>query len=133
MELLGCDMTNIRKLLINEAVALDPHKLTELCVTHGEAGAEAIVGRAIETLSIGMAQVERAYVDQDLNNLARQATLLLPVAEEIGMTTFSNVADDVISCARAAEIMPLAATLSRLIRIADKSLTAVWDMENMTL
>ena len=126
-------MSNIRKLVIDEVITLDPHKLTELCVTHGEAGAEAIVGRAIETLSIGLTQVERAYAEQDLKGLAQHASELLPVADEIGMTTFSNVADEVITCARAAEVMPLAATLSRLIRIADKSLTAVWDMENMTL
>jgi hypothetical protein len=133
VEILGCNMSNVRKLLINEVVALDPHKLTELCVLHGEAGAEAFVGQSIETLSVGLSKVERAYVEQDLNSLAQHASELLPVADEIGMTTFSNVADDVIVCARAAEIMPLAATLSRLIRIADKSLTAVWDMENMTL
>jgi hypothetical protein len=133
MEFFGDQMLNVRKLLINEAVALDPHKLTELCVMHGEAGAEAIVGRTIEALSIGLAKVERAYVEQDLKSLADHASTLLPLAEEIGMTTFSNVTDDVITCARAAEIMPLAATLSRLIRIADKSLTAVWDMENITV
>ena len=132
-QFLGCDMSNVRKLLINEVVALDPHKLTELCVRHGEAGAEDIVGNAIEQLSIGLSKVERAYLEQDLNSLAQHASQLLPVADEIGMTTFSNVADDVITCARAAEIMPLAATLSRLIRIADKSLTAVWDMENITI
>lgn len=126
-------MSNVRKLMINEAVTLDPHKLTELCVLHGEAGAEDIVGHAIETLSIGMSKVERAYVDQDLKSLAQHAKTLLPIAEEIGMTTFSNVAGDVITCAKAAEIMPLAATLSRLIRIADKSLTAVWDMEHIKL
>jgi hypothetical protein len=126
-------MSNVRKLLINEVITLDPHKLTELCVQHGEAGAEDIVGNAIETLSIGLAKVERAYVEQDLKSLAQHAASLLPIADDIGMTTFSNVADDVIICARAAEIMPLAATLSRLIRIADKSLTAVWDMENITL
>ena len=126
-------MSNVRELLINEVVALDPHKLTELCVRHGEAKAEDIVGHAIEQLSIGISKVERAYLEQDLNSLAQHASKLLPVADEIGMTTLSNVADDVIICAQAAEIMPLAATLSRLIRIADKSLTAVWDMENITI
>lgn len=112
---------------------LDPFKLTELCVSEGEAGAEAMVSDVIERLSVELGHVEQAYVAQDLKALAAHAKALIPLANKIGMTTFAKVTGDVVQCAKAAEILPLAATLSRLIRIADKSLTAVWDMENITI
>ncbi|MEP5762488.1 MAG: hypothetical protein ABJ327_24855 [Litoreibacter sp.] len=126
-------MSNVRKLVINEIVVLDALKLTELCVAKGEAGAEALVGDVIERLSIELNLVEQAYIAQDLSTLVTHAKALIPLANQIGMTTFAKVTEDVVQCARAAEIMPLAATLSRLVRIADKSLTTLWDMENITI
>ena len=112
---------------------VDPSKLSELCNVHGEIGTEVFVGRSLETLSKAMGCVEDSYVEQDLCALVTHAQHLVSIAEQLGMTTFAQVGRDVIVCAKAAEIIPLSATLGRLIRISEHSLTAIWDMENITL
>ncbi|WP_083588649.1 hypothetical protein [Litoreibacter ascidiaceicola] len=124
-------MQDVLKLEMREPVRVDPDRLVELCVSMGEARAEALITTAMEELARGMVAIEDAYVAQNMDVLTRRADLLVKTAENIGMTTFSRVADDVAACGRLREGVSLGATLNRLRRIADRSLSAVWDMQNM--
>lgn len=126
-------MSNVRNLKMNEIVMVDPSKMSDLFDVHGQIGAEVFVGRALETLSDAIGRVEDAYVEQDLKTLVHNAQKLVTVGDQLGMTSLASVSRDVVICAKAAEIIPLAATLGRLIRISEHSLTAIWDMENITL
>lgn len=126
-------MSNIVPLAISEPIHLDPFRLTELCTVQGEAGAEAMVGQTMEELAHGLGRVEDAFVEQNLSEVAERAEKLLPLADHVGMTTFARVTRDVIFCAKGAHMVALGATLERLVRIADTSLNAVWDMENQGL
>ncbi|SHF37779.1 hypothetical protein SAMN05444273_105328 [Litoreibacter ascidiaceicola] len=128
---MGCVMQDVLKLEMREPVRVDPDRLVELCVSMGEARAEALITTAMEELARGMVAIEDAYVAQNMDVLTRRADLLVKTAENIGMTTFSRVADDVAACGRLREGVSLGATLNRLRRIADRSLSAVWDMQNM--
>jgi hypothetical protein len=49
------------------------------------------------------------------------------------MKTFARVAGDVAECANIGQIIPLTATLERLRRIADKSLNAMCDMQDISV
>ncbi|WP_281857150.1 hypothetical protein [Litoreibacter halocynthiae] len=124
-------MQDVLKLEMREPVRVDPDRLVELCVSMGEARAEALITTAMEELARGMVAIEDAYAVQNMDVLTRRADLLVKTAENIGMTTFSRVADDVAACGRLKEGVSLGATLNRLRRIADRSLSAVWDMQNM--
>ena len=128
---MGYVMQDVLKLEMREPVRVDPDRLVELCVSMGEARAEALITTAMEELARGMVAIEDAYVAQNMDVLTRRADLLVKTAENIGMTTFSRVADDVAACGRLREGVSLGATLNRLRRIADRSLSAVWDMQNM--
>ncbi len=128
---MGCVMQDVLKLEMREPVRVDPDRLVELCVSMGEARAEALITTAMEELARGMVAIEDAYAVQNMDVLTRRADLLVKTAENIGMTTFSRVADDVAACGRLKEGVSLGATLNRLRRIADRSLSAVWDMQNM--
>ena len=128
---MGCVMQDVLKLEMREPVRVDPDRLVELCVSMGEARAEALITTAMEELARGMVAIEDAYGAKNMDVLTRRADLLVKTAENIGMTTFSRVADDVAACGRLREGVSLGATLNRLRRIADRSLSAVWDMQNM--
>ncbi|TDT73689.1 hypothetical protein BDE40_2464 [Litoreibacter halocynthiae] len=128
---MGCVMQDVLKLEMREPVRVDPDRLVELCVSMGEARAEALITTAMEELARGMVAIEDAYAAQNMDVLTRRADLLVKTAENIGMTTFSRVADDVAACGRLKEGVSLGATLNRLRRIADRSLSAVWDMQNI--
>ncbi|PTX58016.1 hypothetical protein C8N43_2692 [Litoreibacter ponti] len=124
-------MEEICRLEMREAVTIDPDRLVELCVSMGELKAEAMITTAIEELARGIVEVETAYRQHDLHALQDRASVMAKTAEHIGMTTFARVAEDVMACAQACEGIPLAATLTRLRRIADRSLSAVWDMQDI--
>ncbi len=90
-----------------------------------------MITTTMEDLAKGIIEVEEAYLNRDLERMAQKADLMVKTANQIGMTTFSRVADDVATCGRNREGVPLAATLNRLRRIADRSLSAVWDMQDL--
>ncbi|RLJ41394.1 hypothetical protein BCF46_3187 [Litoreibacter meonggei] len=122
-------MQDVLKLEMREPVRVDPDRLVELCVSMGEMRAETLITNAMEDLVKGMIEIENAYIAQNMDILTCQADHLVRTADNIGMTTFSRVADDVATCGRLREGVSLAATLNRLQRIADRSLSAVGDMQ----
>lgn len=128
---MGYGMQDVVTLEMREPVRVDPDRLVELCVSLGEVRAEAVITTTMEELAKGIVEVEEAYLNQDLDCMSERADLLIETANQIGMTTFARVADDVAACGRNREGVPLAATLFRLRRIADRSLSAVWDMQDL--
>ena len=109
------------RLVHDEGVRLDGARLAALYAELGEAGAEAVICRAMEDL---------ASVLADLQRLADCAGLLARVAGDIGMATLVRVAGDVADCAARGDLTALTAVLARLVRIGDRSLTAVWDLQD---
>ncbi len=49
------------------------------------------------------------------------------------MLTLARIAGDVLRTADAGDVAAQAATLARLVRIADRSLNAVWDLRHLML
>jgi hypothetical protein len=58
---------------------------------------------------------------------------LIAISEQIGMLALARVANDVITTLDAGDVPATAATLSRLLQIGDKSLTAIWDLQDITI
>lgn len=126
-------LLEVSQIRINEPVTLDPDRLVELCVSLGEAGTEALVTETMTQLSIGVTDMENAYRARDLRAIRNCAVKLSKKADHIGLVTFARVCGDVADCAELGISVPLAATLTRLRRLADKTLTAAWDMTGMSL
>ena len=126
-------MQHMSQLNFPDRVTLDPDRLVELCVSMGAGGAEGLIAKSMEDLAIGLCDVESAYIAHDWPRIVAEANDLMPIAEHIGMTTFSRVLGDVAECAHTVQPVALAATLERLRRIAEKSLSAVWDMQDTNL
>ncbi|SPH24475.1 hypothetical protein DEA8626_03527 [Defluviimonas aquaemixtae] len=126
-------MAKLAVLRHEEGVRLNPDCLVALYAELGETGAEQIVARAMEELAARLSEIQRHADERNAAGVARAARLLIKVAEQIGMTSFASVAGDVLTTSAAGEAVAQAATLARLVRIGDRSLTAVWDLRDMTI
>lgn len=116
-----------------EAVRLDAGQLEKLYEELGEAGAEDVVCRALEELAVRLAQTERAWRAAQLGTMRKSARSLVAIAEQIGMNTLARVAGDVTVCADSGDHIALAATVTRLVRIGERSLSEIWDLQDLTL
>ncbi|MEM9968209.1 MAG: hypothetical protein AAF755_08935 [Pseudomonadota bacterium] len=116
-----------------EQVSVDQDRLSTLYAQLGETGAEEVVCRALEELALRLAQCETRYHEGAWPMLRKNARSLSAIAEQIGMTGLSTVAQDVTRCIDQGDHIALAATLSRLLRIGERSLIAIWDNQHLPL
>jgi len=117
----------------NETVRLDPGKLSELYAQLGEAGAEDVVCRAIEELAVRLSHCERLWRQDDIPNLRKSARSLIAIAEQIGMSAMAGIARDVTEAIDTDDQAAIAATLFRLLRVGERSLTAVWEQQDLSV
>ena len=126
-------MNQVLQIQLSESVKLDKERLGALYSQLGEASAEDVVCRALEELALRMSQCNKFYNEKNFNELRKNARTLIAIADQLGFHTFSRVAGDVTQCIDADDTTALAATLSRLLRIGERSLTAIWDLQNVTI
>ena len=120
-------------LIQKETVRLDPDRLGSLYRQLGEAGAEDVVCRAIEELAVRLAHCERLWRQKDHKGLRKCTRSLIAISDQIGMTTLARVADDVTQAIDTGNGAAVGATLFRLLRIGERSLTAVWDLQDLSV
>ncbi|MBE1285110.1 MAG: hypothetical protein GJ676_17490 [Rhodobacteraceae bacterium] len=112
---------------------MDPEKLEDLSRQLGESSAQDVVCRAIEELAVRLAHCERLWRAQDQVKLRKSARSLVAISEQIGMNALARVARDVTQAIDAEDYPAIGATVFRLMRVGERSLTAVWDMQDMTV
>ncbi|MFO1175636.1 MAG: hypothetical protein U1E48_10610 [Paracoccaceae bacterium] len=115
-----------------EGVRLDPDPLVALYSELGESGAERVLCRAMEDLRSRLSEILRHADEGRGTPVARTARQLGAVAAQIGLPTLARVAGDVVYSTEAGDPTAQAATLARLVRIGERSLSAVWDLRDMT-
>lgn len=120
-------------LLNDETVRLDPDRLGELYTQLGETGAQDVVCRAIEELAVRLSHCERLWRQRDWMQLRKSARSLVAISEQIGMCALARVARDVTQAIDADDLPAIGATLFRLLRVGERSLTAVWDLQDMSV
>lgn len=126
-------MAQVCVLHIEDEIGLDPERLGALYCQLGDRGAEDVVCRAMEELAVRLAELDALFRARKFAEAARLARSLIAIAEQIGMVGLARVAGDVAHCARGEDVPALAATLARLGRIADRSLTEVWDTQDLSI
>lgn len=117
----------------DESVRLDPDRLGGLYRQLGDRATEDVICRAIEELALRLTHCERLWRQQDRAGLRKAVRSLIAIADQIGMTTLARVATDVTAAVDAADEPAIGATLFRLMRIGEKSLTAVWDLQEFSV
>lgn len=126
-------MSCVTKINPSEDVAVNNDRLGALYAQMGEVSAEDILCRAMEELALRMSHCERLFRTDDHAGLRKSARSLIAIADQIGMDVLARVAGDVTYCIDRQDTVGLAATLNRLMRTGEGSLTAVWDLQDVTL
>ncbi|MGB1234390.1 MAG: hypothetical protein ACPG5U_01500 [Planktomarina sp.] len=124
-------MENISVLTHDETVDLDTEQLGALYAQLGESNADAVVCRALEELANRLSLIERSYYQSDFPALAKAARGLVGIADQVGMKKLSVIAKTVADLSKAGDAPALSATLARLIRMGDRSLAAIWEVQDM--
>lgn len=126
-------MANIEMLKPREGARLDADRVEMLYVQLGPIGAEDVVCRAMEELAYRLGHIDRLYCAQDWPEMRKNTRALAAIADQIGMTLLARVAGDVICCIDDGDGTALAATLSRLVRTGEMSLTEIWDLQDLSV
>lgn len=126
-------MNQISQILQQEPANLDHDQLGALYAQLGAVGAEDVLRRAMEELALRLSHSERLYQQSEMTDLRKSAHSLIGIAEQIGMSKLAGVAKDVSTAVDQGDMVAIAATLSRLMRVGEASLTAVWDLQDMSI
>ncbi|WP_420012527.1 hypothetical protein [Tateyamaria sp.] len=126
-------MNSVTQIRPAEPVRVDHDRLGALYSDTGHSGAEDVVCRAMEELALRMAHCDRLHRAGDLDELRKSARSLIAIADQIGMGLLAKVAADVMVCIDCGDRVALGATLGRLMRAGEGSLTAIWDLQDITI
>ncbi|MCJ7874196.1 hypothetical protein Q4577_09195 [Marinovum sp. 2_MG-2023] len=120
-------------LAYEEGVRLDQDRIQELYRQMGNEGAEDVVCRALEEIAVRMSYANKLHKRGELADLRKCLRSLAKIAEQVGMMDLAHVARDVCTCVDQADPVALAATLSRLARTGERSLSAIWEMQEFLM
>ncbi len=123
----------VRTMRPEAVVQVDRERLDHLYAQLGAANAEQIVLRAMEELAARLDKVEGSYKKGQFGEMQKAARSMIAISEQIGMETFARVASDVNMLATQDDGAALAATVARLKRIGERSLLAVWDLQDASV
>lgn len=123
----------VTTLMPSEQVRLDSQRLEILYNQLGEQGAEDVLCRAMEEMAIRIKQSERLYSAGAVKELRKTAHSLIAIADQVGLQTLASVASDVTVCIDRSDWIALGATFARLVRGSDQSITAIWDLQDITV
>lgn len=124
---------NVRVIDPCEQPHLEMRQLETLHEMLGPRAAEDVMCRAMEELAVRMGHIEKLFVKGARDEMRKHARALIAIAEQIGMASLARVAQDVVYCIDDCDRVALAATFSRLARVCDASLCAIWEVQDLQI
>ena len=112
---------------------MDAALLETLCADLGPHGAEDVVCRAMEELGQLLFQIHEIAIVGKREDLHRSLRRLAAIADQIGLCGLAQVARDVMACIEYGDTIAEAATLARLSRTGERSLSALWDLQDLSV
>lgn len=122
----------VTELPLGEPARFNPEQLENLCSTMGDVRAETEVALALERISHTLAGLGPTVEGGHVEYLRLSLSDLIRDAELIGMSTLARVARDVLDCEAGGNEVAFRATLARLTRVGDRSIHAVWDLDDLS-
>lgn len=120
-------MTKIAALAVTEPVSVDERRLHDIVNELGEVAATGLIQLALEQMALAVRALQEDARADNVLAITAQAERLSRLAWQVGLVTLAAVAIDIAECARHGDAVALEATLARLTRVADRSLTDIWD------
>ncbi len=121
------------KLRPSEAVQLDMRRLEEICLHFGCIGGEAAICAAMEDLAVLLERAQALWRAADFGELGLCARQISGIADRIGLAKLARVAGTVEALAGTRDDAALAANVSRLARLGERSLVAIWDVQDLSV
>lgn len=112
---------------------VDPSTISDLHRQLGDAGADAVISRALEEIANRLSLLERCHHQGQWDAFIKTAEGLHGVAGEVGLSLLAQVAGQTADCARSDDRIALTASLARLTRLGDRALTVFWDVSGATI
>ena len=122
-------MTKVVELCPAEYVVLEGERLGALAEDLGEARAERVLSRAMEEIGVRLARVQAAYHSGDKARMRKHAQGLAAIAGQIGMADLVRVSRDMVDLSGRIDAAAQAAVITRLGRVAEDSMLALWDVQ----
>lgn len=120
-------MAQIKSLAVSEPVRVDARRVGDIISELGETAAQNVIGLALEQLAVALTATDQALEAGDLALAVSHADRLSRLAWQIGLLSLAGVAMDLGALADRGETAALAAVRARLMRVGNRSLTAIWD------
>lgn len=120
-------MAQIMALTMSEPVKVDSRRVGDIVSELGETAAQNVIGVALEQLAVALRATEAALEAQDMAQTVFHADKLSRLAWQIGLLSLAGVAMDLGNCAERRDQWALSAVQARLMRVGNRSLTAIWD------
>lgn len=120
-------MAQITALAVSEPVRVDSRRVGDIVTELGETAAQNVIGLALEQLAGALTTADTAIRHADLPEAVLQCDLLARLAWQIGLLSLAGVAMDLGSCAERRDLVAIGAIHARLMRVGNRSLTAIWD------
>lgn len=120
-------MAQVTTLAMWEQVRVDTRRVATIVNELGETSARNVIELALEQLAAKLTAVDQALRQGDLAQAASDAERVARLAWQIGLLSLAGVAMDLGSCADRDDQVALAAVQARLMRVGNRSLTAIWD------
>ena len=114
-----------------ERIVLDHARLQSLFDDLGDGAAEDVVCRTMEELAVRLSYAERLCRSGQYEEMHKVVRSLIAISEQVGLTLLARVAGDVCACINTSDRVALGATLARLVRIGEHSLSAIWDVDEL--
>ena len=120
-------MSKIAPLGVVEPIRVDAGRIQNIVTELGEVAAEGVIQMALEQMATSVEGLLDSARRGDDAAIVTQAERLSRLAWQVGLVSLAGVAIDVADCARRHEAVALTATLARAVRVANRSLTEIWD------
>ena len=124
---------SICHLVLDEPANLDHDQLGALYSQLGAVGADDVLRRAMEELALRLSHLERQFRHEDEADLRKSTRALIGIAEQIGMRKLARVASDVCTTIDQGDATATAATMCRLLQVGEKSLLAMWELQDLSI
>ncbi len=118
---------NISVLALAEPVRVNGHKVEAIVGELGETGARNVIGLAVEQIAVTLSEIQRSAEAGDQAAVVARTERLARLAWQVGLVTLTGVAIDVGTCAEKRDRPGFAATLARLLRVGNRSVTEIWE------
>ena len=123
-------MEHVKLNLPDEHSCLDIKPLLSICRNLAVPQAAELLCREMEQLAALLTECQKGYAKSEYSVVRQKLDELEAFSKLIGLPVLESVARDVQNCIEVYDPVALSATMSRLLRMGEQSLTAIWDLQD---